>query len=83
MFFQLFTIIEAIETKYGLDEEISHKMIQSDKVESVKESLLKSLAKDSDYRSRLNSRFIQIITTATIESRAEKLSNIIIKNIMF
>lgn len=58
-------------------------MIQSDKVESVKESLLKSLAKDSDYRSRLNSRFIQIITTATIESRAEKLSNIIIKNIMF
>ena len=81
-FFQLFTIIEAIETKYGLDEEISHKMIQSDKVESVKESLqplLKSLAKDSDYRSRLNSRFIQIITTATIESRSEKLSNIIIK----
>lgn len=66
-----------------MDEEISHKMIQSDKVESVKESLLKSLAKDSDYRSRLNSRFIQIITTATIESRAEKLSNIIIKNIMF
>lgn len=81
-FFQLFTIIEAIETKYGLDGEISHKMIQSDKVEIAEEfiqNLLESLEIEGDHRNRLNSRLMQIIKTATIESRAEKLSDIIIK----
>lgn len=81
-FFQLFTIIEAIETKYGLDGEISHKMIQSDKVEIAEEfiqNLLESLEIEGDYKNRLNSRLMQIIKTVTIESRAEKLSDIIIK----
>lgn len=81
-FFQLFTIIEAVETKYGTDEEISHRMIQSDKVEMFEDTikdLLENLDIENDYKTRLNSRLVQIIKTATIESRAEKLCDIIRK----
>ena len=39
-YFQLFTIIEAIETKYGNDADISHKIINSDNVDVSVQKLI-------------------------------------------
>lgn len=80
-FFQLFTIIEAIETKYNEDKDISNKMIcieEFDKLESVVSDGISTLSLDEKYAKRLKSRLIQIIKSATIQNRAEKLSAIII-----
>lgn len=79
-FFQLFTIIEAIETKYGTDEEISHKILPPEELErfSIKlEANINELGIDDTYRTRLKSRMLQILKGATIETRAEKLADII------
>lgn len=79
-FFQLFTIIEAIETKYNDDTEISSKMLQGEKLEKLEKTVLDGLDKlslDSEYNERIKSRLLQIIKSATIETRAEKLSAII------
>lgn len=79
-FFQLFTIIEAIETKYNDDAEISSKMLQGEKLEELEKAVLDGLDKlslDQEYIKRIKSRLLQIIKSATIETRAEKLSAII------
>ncbi|MGY3666106.1 MAG: hypothetical protein ACXAHE_20310 [Roseburia sp. 1XD42-69] len=79
-FFQLFTIIEAIETKYNDDAEISSKMLQGENFEKLEKAVLDGLDKLSlsqEYNKRIKSRLLQIIKTATIETRAEKLSTII------
>lgn len=79
-FFQLFTVIEAVETKYNDDAEISSKMLQGEKLEKLENAVLNGLDKlslDQEYTKRIKSRLLQIIKSATIETRAEKLSAII------
>lgn len=79
-FFQLFTIIEAIETKYNDDAKISSKMLQGENFEKLEQAVLDGIDKLSlcqEYNKRIKSRLLQIIKTATIETRAEKLSTII------
>lgn len=81
-FFQLFTIIEAIETKYGDDEAIGHKMLQESALDKVDFDLKKSIGKlemDMEMKKRLISRLEQILKNATIEPRAEKLKKIVIE----
>lgn len=79
-FFQLFTIIEAIETKYNDDAEISSKMLQGENFKKLEKAVSGGLDKLSlcqEYNKRIKCRLLQIIKTATIETRAEKLSTII------
>lgn len=44
-FFQLFTLIEAIETKYGDDETIGHKMLQENALERIDLDLKKKYSR--------------------------------------
>lgn len=81
-FFQLFTIIEALETKYNEDTEIGNKILQDNQIEKLEEKFsegINKLSLNQEYAQRLRSRLMQIVKSATIETRAEKLAAIIAK----
>lgn len=84
-FFQLFTIIEAIEAKYGKDKDIAHPIIPDKEVKykfneiltnHLDEFLLDKVPSDSK-KSLLN-RITNLVTNATIEPRKTKLMRILI-----
>lgn len=79
-FFQLFTIIEALETKFGKDADIAHKILPEDNLNQLNKIIneyLKSIPLESNFRGNLSSRIGNLIANATQESRAKKLQLII------
>lgn len=82
-YFHLFSIIEMIETKFIDDDEINNKIFDESMSEEIKNIMLKYFDTkdiDKEHKSRINSRFMQIVKSATVETRAEKLTNILIKS---
>lgn len=79
-FFQLFTIIEALETKFGKDTDIAHKILPEDKLNELNKIIndyLKSISMESNFRGNLSSGIGNLIANATQESRVQKLQLII------
>lgn len=79
-FFQLFTIIEALETKFGKDADIAHKILPEDKLNGLNKIIndyLRSISMESNFRGNLSSRIRNLLANATQESRVQKLQLII------
>lgn len=79
-FFQLFTIIEALEAQFGKDAEIAHKLLPEDNLNQLNKIIneyLKSIPLEPNSRGNLSSRIGNLIANATLESRAKKLQLII------
>ncbi len=80
-YFTLFTIIERLETTFQKDDDLAERLfnVEQQKIllDKFKPQIAEMLNDDNEFSRRVYSRLSQIITTATIETRTEKLCAIL------